>query len=99
MRGLSRQTQADRPGAAVQIQHLIRRRVDGVFHRALIQPLGLHGIDLIKRLRRERERQPAEAVGQLRLAPERIKVSGEHDVALLLVDIEHDAGQLRAVLR
>ena len=50
VRGLSRQTQADRPGAAVQVQHLIRRRMDGVFHRALIQPLGLHGIDLIESL-------------------------------------------------
>lgn len=97
-RGLSRQTQADRPGAAVQIQHLIRRRVDGVFHRTLIQPLGLHGIDLIESLRRECERQPAEPVGQLRLSPERIEISREHNVAFLLVDIEHDAGQLRAVL-
>lgn len=98
VRGLSRQTQADRPGAAVQIQHLIRRRVDGVFHRTLIQPLGLHGIDLIESLRRECERQPAEPVGQLRLSPERIEISREHNVAFLLVDIEHDAGQLRAVL-
>ena len=66
VRSLSRQTQADRPSAAVQVEHTVRGRIDGILHRALIQPLGLHGIDLIKRLRRERERQPAELVGQLR---------------------------------
>lgn len=98
VRGFSCQAQADGSGTAVQVQNLIRRCVDGIFYRTLIQPLGLHGIDLIKRLRRERKRQPTEPVSQFCFAPERIKISCEYNVALLLIHIEHNAGQLRAML-
>ena len=98
MRSLSCQTQTDRPCTAVQVEHTVRGRIDGILYRALIQPLCLYGVDLIKRLRRERERQSAEPVGQLGYTPERIKIPGKHDIALLLVDIEHNAGQLRAML-
>ena len=94
--GLAGETQADRPGTAVEVEGQPVRSGRGVFQSLVIQPLGLRRIDLKEGLRRDVKGKATERVRDMPLAPERIKIPGEHGVSRALVHVQHDPRQLRA---
>ena len=90
-------TQAYRTRAAVEVEHQLRGLLEAVFAGTLIEPLGLRGIDLEKRLRCDVEAAAAQRIAHIGSAVQRVKITGQHGVSASLIDIQHDPRQLWAV--
>ena len=93
--GFLRKAERDGAGTAIEIQYLICRGGNGIFHSALIQPLRLGGMDLKECLRSNFKAEAAKQIIHYRSAPERVEAAVKHDVAFLFVDAEHNSSQLR----
>ena len=92
---LVRQTEADGPGSAVEIQQNVLRLQCGKFAGDAVELFGAVVIDLIKGHRRQVELHPAEGVGDVIFPIEQAVFAAEHHIGFFPIDVENDAADLR----
>lgn len=89
---------ADRADAAVRVDDGLPAGQPGEFHRLAVEHLGLRRVDLVKRLRRNAELQPAEHVRDEAGAVERLFARAEQHRGVPVVHVLHDGRDLRVQL-
>lgn len=89
---------ADRADAAVRVDDGLPTGQPGEFHRLAVEHLGLRRVDLVKRLRRNAELQPAEHVCDEAGAVERLFARAEQHRGVPVVHVLHDGRDLRVQL-
>ena len=90
---------ADGAGAAVSVDHRLRSGQPGELQRLAVEHLRLHGIDLVKRARRDAECEFSELLFDVAGAVEHLAVRAEHEARLPAVHIVDDGGDLRVALQ
>lgn len=90
---------ADGAGAAVGVDHRLRAGQPGKLQRLAVEHLRLHGIDLVKRARRDAEREFTELLVDRAGAVEHLAVRAEHETRLPAVDVVDNGGDLRVALQ
>ena len=90
---------ADSAGAAVSVDHRLRSGQPSELQRLAVEHLRLHGVDLVKRARRDAEREVPELLADISRAIEHLAVWAEHKARLPGVDVLHDGRDVRVPLQ
>lgn len=98
-RGVPAGEDADRAGAAVGVHDGLFAGQPGVVERRAVEHLRLHGVDLIKRARRDAEREVPELLADIARPIEHLAVGPEHKARLPGVDVLHDGRDVRVPLQ
>ena len=98
-RGVPAREDADRAGAAVGVHDGFLAGQPGVVKRRAVEHLCLHGVDLVKRARRDAEREVPELLMNISRAIEHLAVWPEHEACLPGVDVLHDGRDVRVPLQ
>ena len=98
-RGVPAREDADRAGAAVGVHDGFLPGQPGVVKRRAVEHLRLHGVDLVKRARRNAEREVPELLMNISRAIEHLAVGPEHEACLPGVDVLHDGRDVRVPLQ
>lgn len=97
--GIPAREDADRAGAAVGVHDGLFAGQPGIVERCAVEHLRLHGVDLVKRARRDAEREVPELLMNISRAIEHLAVGAEHEARLPGVDVLHDGRDVRVPLQ
>ena len=98
-RGVPARKDADRAGAAVGVHDGFFAGQPGIVERCAVEHLRLYGVDLVKRARRDAEREVPELLADISRAIEHLAVWAEHKARLPGVDVLHDGRDVRMPLQ
>ena len=98
-RGIPAGENADRAGAAVGVHDGLRAGQPRVFERRAVEHLRLDGVDLIKRARRDAEREITELLADISRSVEHLAVRPEYETRLPGVDVLHHGRDVRMLLQ
>lgn len=97
--GIPAREDADRAGAAVGVHDGLFAGQPGIVECRAVEHLRLHGVDLVKRARRDAEREVSELLADIARAIEHLAVGAEHEARLPGVDVLHDGRDVRVPLQ